>query len=79
MAWIDIKRKDEPHIYYVPSQAYEDIYKAQGFIVVENEIAENAKNNASTAQSAEVDKSIKPTPKTPVKRQYTRHAANGDK
>lgn len=39
----------------------------------------NGDKTVSTAQSAEVDKSIKPTPKTPVKRQYTRHTANGDK
>lgn len=74
MAWIDIKRKDEPHVYRVPSQSYEDIFKEQGFVIVES-----AQNSVSTAQSAEVDKSIKPTPKTPVKRQYTRHTANGDK
>ena len=74
MAWIDIKRKDEPHVYRVPSQSYEDIFKEQGFVIVES-----AQNNASTAQSEEVDKSIKHTPKTPVRRQYTRHTANGDK
>ena len=74
MAWIDVKRKDEPHIYRVTTEAYEQTFKEQGFVIVEN-----AENSVSMAQSAEVDKSIKPTPKTPVKRQYTRHTANGDK
>ena len=74
MAWIDIQKKGYKEIYRVTTEAYEKDFKEQGFVIVEN-----AENNVSTAQSAEVDKSIKPTPKTPVKRQYTRHTANGDK
>ena len=74
MAWIDIQKKGYKEIYRVTTEAYEKDFKEQGFVIVEN-----AQNSVSTAQSAEVDKSIKPTPKTPVKRQYTRHTANGDK
>ena len=74
MAWIDIQKKGYKEIYRVTTEAYEQTFKEQGFVIVEN-----AQNSVSTAQSAEVDKSIKPTPKTPVKRQYTRHTANGDK
>ena len=74
MAWIDIQKKGYKEIYRVTTEAYEKDFKEQGFVMVEN-----AQNSVYKAQSAEVDKSINPTPKTPVKRQYTRHTANGDK
>lgn len=78
MAWVEVKKPNDPFTVTITDEVYEGIYRLQGYEIV-NKPEDNAPKNVSTAQSAEVDKSIKPTPKTPVKRQYTRHTANGDK
>lgn len=78
MAWVTVKKPNDEFTATITDEVYDKIYRLQGYEIVKKP-EDDAPKNVSTAQSAEVDKSIKPTPKTPVKRQYTRHTANGDK
>ena len=78
MAWVTVKKPNDEFTATITDEVYDKIYRLQGYEIVKKP-EDDAPKTVSTAQSEEVNKSIKPTPKTPVKRQYTRHTANGDK
>lgn len=67
MAWVDIKKESSKDIHRVTTEAYELIFKEQGF-----EIVNKAENKASTAQKDIVKEYVQPKAELPSKRQYTK-------
>jgi hypothetical protein len=67
MAWIDVTKHGEKHVYRITEEAYNIIFKQQGY-----DIVDKAQNGVSTAQNTAVDKSTEPIPQMPSKRQYTK-------
>lgn len=76
MAWIDIKKDTSKEIHRVTEEAYELIFKEQGFKIVNSDKPEN---NVSTAKNITDDKFIDPKSETPFKRQYTKRNSVFDK
>lgn len=70
MSWLYMKRKDKSQVHYVTEEAYEAVFKEQGF-----EIVGNGEKSGSTAQNSGGGESVQPTPEKPSKRQYNRHKA----
>lgn len=69
MAWVYVKRKDKPQVHLITEEAYEQIFKEQGF-----EIVSNAENGDATAQKEVGSENAQPTPKKPSKRQYNKRS-----
>lgn len=67
MAWVDIQGKGSKEIYKVTEEAYELVFKEQGYIIVSKE-----HNGGSTAQNKAVSTNTQPSAETPIKRHYTK-------
>ena len=71
MAWIDVKKSGEKHIYRITTESYEQTFKDQGYIIVDR-----ASESVTKAQSDEGVGETKSTPNEPKKRKYTRRKGN---
>lgn len=69
MAWVHIKRADKPQVHYVTEEAYEQIFKEQGF-----EIVSNAENSDTEAQKQVGGENVQSTAEKPTKRQYNKRS-----
>lgn len=67
MAWVDIKKESSKDIHRVTTEAYELVFKEQGF-----EIINKAENKVYTAQKDIVQENVQPKAELPSKRQYTK-------
>lgn len=74
MAWVDIKKESSKDIHRVTTEAYELIFKEQGF-----EIINKAENKVSTAQKNIVQENVQPKAELPPKKQYTKRSGVSDK
>lgn len=74
MAWVDIKKESSKDIHRVTEEAYELVFKEQGF-----EIVSKPENKASTAQKELVQENVQPKAELPSKRQYTKRSGVSDK
>lgn len=69
MAWVYIKQDDKKDTFLVATEAYESVFKKQGFKIIGN-----AENSGSTAQNAEVKENVQPAVEKPTKRQYNKRS-----
>lgn len=69
MAWVYIKQDNKKDMFLVATEAYESVFKKQGFKIVGN-----GENNAVEAQDNSVKKNIHPTAEKPSKRQYNKRS-----
>ena len=74
MAWVEIRKKGLKEIHLVTDEAYKDVFKAQGF-----ELVNKSENNAYTAKEDSVQENTQPKPELPSKRQYNKRNSVSDK
>lgn len=69
MAWVYIKQDEKKDTFLVATEAYESVFKKQGFKIVGN-----AENDGSTAQAKADSENVQPVVEKPVKRQYNKRS-----
>lgn len=67
MAWVDIQKRGTKQIHKVTEEAYNTVFKEQGFVIINN-----PENETSTAENKAVRGNNQPNTETQSKRQYTR-------
>lgn len=70
MAWVYIKQDDKKDTFLVATEAYESVFKKQGFKIIGN-----AENSGSTVQNAEVKENVQTAVEKPTKRQNNKRSA----
>lgn len=69
MAWVDIKKDGIGQIHRVTEEAFELIFKEQGY-----EIVPNAENQAAMTQTTVGKENVQPAAEQPSKRQYNKRS-----
>lgn len=73
MAWVKVKKENDPFIATITKEVFEGIYKLQGYKIVEE-----AQKQGYTAQNEVAQTNTQPKAEIPPKRQYTKRNSVSD-